>query len=192
MMKRRLLIVEPSEVIVEGLKAILDGQIRFKVLEPESDIDHLEERILSARPDIVLINPTLLSNVRHLQGEHALALVALVYQYVERDELKQYDAVVDIRDSRAEVIETLAQVAPGEDETVKSNYELTKRETAVLVQLAQGKTNKEIADALNVSVHRHQPPQEHHPQDRHQECGWPHRLCYAQQPHRRECPVVNN
>lgn len=153
MMKRRLLIVEPSEVIVEGLKAILDGQIRFKVLEPESDIDHLEERILSARPDIVLINPTLLSNVRHLQGEHALALVALVYQYVERDELKQYDAVVDIRDSRAEVIETLAQVAPGEDETVKSNYELTKRETAVLVQLAQGKTNKEIADALNVSVH---------------------------------------
>ena len=76
MMKRRLLIVEPSEVIVEGLKAILDGQIRFKVLEPESDIDHLEERILSARPDIVLINPTLLSNVRHLQGEHALALVA--------------------------------------------------------------------------------------------------------------------
>ena len=82
-----------------------------------------------------------------------MALVALVYQYVERDELKQYDAVVDIRDSRAEVIETLAQVAPGEDETVKSNYELTKRETAVLVQLAQGKTNKEIADALNVSVH---------------------------------------
>ncbi len=153
MMKRRLLIVEPSEVIVEGLKAILDGQIRFKVLEPESDIDHLEERILSARPDIVLINPTLLSNVRHLQGEHTMALVALVYQYVERDELKQYDAVVDIRDSRAEVIETLAQVAPGEDEPVKSNYELTKRETAVLVQLAQGKTNKEIADALNVSVH---------------------------------------
>ena len=35
----------------------------------------------------------------------------------------------------------------------KGSYELTKRETAVLVQLAQGKTNKEIADALNVSVH---------------------------------------
>jgi DNA-binding CsgD family transcriptional regulator len=82
-----------------------------------------------------------------------MALVALVYQYVERDELKQYDAVVDIRDSRAELIETLAQVTLGEEEPVKSNYELTKRETAVLVQLAQGKTNKEIADALNVSVH---------------------------------------
>ena len=152
-MKKRLLIVEPSEVIIEGLKSILDGQIRFKVLEPEMNTDHLEERLIATRPDIVLINPTLLDNLGRLRGEHPMAVVALVYQYVESNVLKQYDAVVDIRDSRAEVIETLAQVAPGEGEPVKSNYELTKRETAVLIQLAQGKTNKEIADALNVSVH---------------------------------------
>ena len=82
-----------------------------------------------------------------------MAVGALVYQYVERDLLKQFDGVVDIRDSRAQIIETLAQVSPGEVAAGKSNYELTKRETAVLVQLAQGKTNKEIADALNVSVH---------------------------------------
>ena len=151
-MKKRLLIVEPSEVIIEGLKSILDGQIRFKVLEPEVSADRLEERLLAMRPDIVLLNPTLVNNPRHL-FKQPVALVALVYQYVEPNVLKQYDAVVDIRDSRAEVIETLAQVAPGEGEPVKSNYELTKRETAVLVQLAQGKTNKEIADALNVSVH---------------------------------------
>ena len=152
-MKQRLLIVEPSELIIEGLKSFLEGQIRFKVLEPEMSADNLTERLLAARPDIVLINPTLVDNVARLRGEHPMAIVALVYQYVERDALKSYDAVVDIRDSRAEVIETLAQVSPGEATTGKNNYELTKRETAVLVQLAQGKTNKEIADALNVSVH---------------------------------------
>ena len=151
-MKKRLLIIEPSEMIIEGLKSILDGQIRFKVLEPEVSVDRLEERLLATRPDIVLLNPTLVNNPRQLFTQ-PVALVALVYQYVEPNVLKQYDAVVDIRDSRAEVLETLAQVAPGEGEPVKSNYELTKRETAVLVQLAQGKTNKEIADALNVSVH---------------------------------------
>lgn len=32
-MKQRLLIVEPSEVIVEGLKTILESQSRFKLLE---------------------------------------------------------------------------------------------------------------------------------------------------------------
>ena len=152
-MKQRLLIVEPSELIIEGLKSILDGQIRFKVLDPEMTAEHLEERLLAARPDIVLINPTLVGNITRLRSEQPVAMVALVYQYVERDVLKNYDAVVDIRDSRAVIIETLAQVSPGESESGKSNYELTKRETAVLVQLAQGKTNKEIADALNVSVH---------------------------------------
>ncbi len=152
-MKQRLLIVEPSEVIIEGLKTILDGQIRFKVLEPEASAEHLDERLIATRPDIILINPTLVHNVTKLRGEHPMALVALVYQYVERDLLKQFDGVVDIRDSRAQIIETLAQVSPGEVAAGKSNYELTKRETAVLVQLAQGKTNKEIADALNVSVH---------------------------------------
>jgi len=154
-MKQRLLIVEPSELIIMGLKSILDGQIRFKILEPEVNADKLEERLLAARPDIVVINPTLLHNtsVAKLRSEHSVAMVALVYQYVEHDLLKQYDSVVDIRDSRAVIIETLAQAVPSDDKSGKNNYELTKRETAVLVQLAQGKTNKEIADSLNVSIH---------------------------------------
>ena len=152
-MKQRLLIVEPSELIIEGLKSILEGQIRFKVLEPEMSTDHLVERLVAVHPDIVLINPTLVEQVSRLRNEGTMALVALVYQYVEHDRLKQYDGVVDIRDSRAVIIETLAQASPGEADAGRSNYELTKRETAVLVQLAQGKTNKEIADALNVSVH---------------------------------------
>lgn len=152
-MKQRLLIIEPSEVIVEGLKAILDGQIRFKVLEPVMDVDRLEERLMASRPDIVLINPTVVADITKLPGRQEMAVVALVYQYVERDALKPFDAVVDIRDIRAQIIETLAQASPATENTATGNYELTKRETAVLVQLAQGKTNKEIADALNVSVH---------------------------------------
>ena len=153
-MKQRLLIVEPSEIIIGGLKSILDGQIRFKVLEPEMSTSQLEERLVAARPDILLINPTLVDSIEQLRGDHPMAVVALVYQYIEQDALKHYDAVVDIRDCRALVIETLAQVSPQADAGMgKNSYELTKRETAVLVQLAQGKTNKEIADALKVSVH---------------------------------------
>ena len=151
-MKQRLLIVEPSEVIIEGLKAILEDQIRFKVLDPVADVAQLSQRLMTARPDILLINPTLVDDATQLRDERPMVIVALVYQYVERDVLKGYDAVVDIRDSRPVIIETLAQASPGED-SGRNNYELTKRETAVLVQLAQGKTNKEIADALSVSVH---------------------------------------
>ena len=152
-MKQRLLIVEPSEVIVEGLKTVLEGQVRFKVLESVVTPDRLEERLLATRPDVLLINPTLVENISRLRADSPMAVVALVYQYVERDVLKQYDAVIDIRDSRAQIVETLSQASPGETNSGTGSYELTKRETAVLVQLAQGKTNKEIADALNVSVH---------------------------------------
>lgn len=152
-MKQKLLIVEPSEVIVAGLKAILEGQIRFKLLEPEVGTDQLEERIIAMRPDILLVNPTLIKNPAEVRADFPMAVVALVYQYVGQDLLKQYDGVIDIRDSRAHIIETLAQISPEKQEHSQNSYELTKRETAVLVQLAQGKTNKEIADALNVSVH---------------------------------------
>ena len=152
-MKKKLLIVEPSEVIVEGLKSLIDGQVRFRLLEPEHDADSLDERLVALRPDVLLINPTLLRNPSKLRKDHPMAVVALVYQYVEQSLLKQYDAVVDICDSRADVLEALNQAFPSQEETRHNSYELTKRETAVLVQLAQGKTNKEIADALNVSVH---------------------------------------
>lgn len=154
MIKQRLLIVEPSELIIEGLKTILDGQIRFNVLEPEMSAAHLEERLIASRPDILLINPTLVPDgFNQLRCDYPVAVVAIVYQYVERDLLKQFDSIVDIRDSRALIIETLTQAIPSEGNANKNNYELTRRETAVLVELAQGKTNKEIADALNVSVH---------------------------------------
>jgi len=153
-MKQRLLIVEPSELIIEGMKSFLDGQARFKVLEPEMTVDHLNERLLALRPDILLINPTLIDNVANLRGENPMAVIALVYQYIERDALKRYDGIIDIRDSRAVMIETLAQASPDESTSAATgNYQLTNRETAVLIQMAQGKTNKEIADALNVSVH---------------------------------------
>ena len=62
-------------------------------------------------------------------------------------------AGVEIRDGRTVIIETLAQASPVAEQHNQNNYELTKRETAVLIQLAQGKTNKEVAEALNVSVH---------------------------------------
>ena len=51
-MKQKLLIVEPSEVIVAGLKAIMEGQIRFKLLESEVGTDQLEERIIAYLSEI--------------------------------------------------------------------------------------------------------------------------------------------
>ena len=155
-MKTRVLIIEPSEVIVEGLSSLLGAQTRFKVLPPLYGLEGLAERLVTGKPDVIVLNPTLSSQPAQLLGDHPTPVVALVYQYVEPLVLKRYDGVIDIRDARGAIADALVKaVQSTEHETSGSSgsYELSKRETDVLVQVARGMTNKEIADALNVSIH---------------------------------------
>ena len=155
-MKTRVLIIEPSEVIVEGLTSLLAAQTRFKVLPALNSLEGLTERLVTGKPDVIVINPTLASQPAQLPPEVSIPMVALVYQYVEPLVLKRYDGVIDIRDSRGAIGDTLNRVvqsARPEQTSTAANYELSRRETDVLVQVARGMTNKEIADQLNVSVH---------------------------------------
>ena len=154
-MKTRVLIIEPSKVIVAGLMSLLHDQMRFKLMTPLSSLDTLTERLITDQPDVVIINPTLCASPSQLHLPAATATVALVYQYVEPAVLRHYDATIDIRDSQPTIIETIAEAASSQHAEQRSgnNYDLTKRETMVLVKVAMGLTNKEIADQLNVSVH---------------------------------------
>ena len=155
----KILIVEPAEVVVEGLSSFLGNQPRFAVLSPAFGTERLTERIVGAHPDVIVVNPTLVDNPGTLRDDAPqAAVVALVYQYVEPWRLKAYDAVIDIRMSRASIVETLADAVQNEQKaeiagTEGTAYEVSRRETDVLVLVAKGLTNKEIAEQLSVSVH---------------------------------------
>ena len=155
-----ILIVEPSEIIVEGLKSLLNEAGGFNVLAPLHDAGKLAIRITSQRPDLLVINPTLLAqpisvSLASLQRQCAqIPIVALLYQYVEQRALQGFAAVIDIRESRSRVVAALndcCNLKASEEET--ESYDLTERETDVLVLLAQGLSSKEIADRLNISIH---------------------------------------
>ena len=154
-MKTRVLIIEPSEVIVEGLSSLLAEQTRFKILPPLYNLEGLDERLVTSKPDVIVLNPTLSAQPQQLLGDLTIPVLALVYQYVEPLVLKRYDGVIDIRDSRGTIGETLSHAAQTfrPEQSGATSYELSRRETDVLVQVARGRTNKEIADALNLSVH---------------------------------------
>lgn len=155
-MKTRVLIIEPSEVIVEGLSSVLGEQTRFKVLPPLNDLAGLDERLVTSKPDVIVLNATLSASPQQLLADESIPVVALVYQYVEPLVLKRYNGVIDIRDSRGTIGETLMRVTQSfqpDNHKSGASYELSRRETDVLVQVARGLTNKEIADTLNVSVH---------------------------------------
>ena len=152
-MKRKILIVEPSEVIVEGLTTALNhGEL--KLLNPEYTAADLTSRLNMLKPDILIINPTLNDNVTEMRSGRNMAVVALVYQYVKQSRLRHFDAVIDIRDSRQSILQTVLDLTSktGSSDNSIASHELTKRETAVLVEVAKGLQNKEIAAKLNVSV----------------------------------------
>lgn len=160
-----VLVVEPSEIIVEGLRSMLEKAGGYNMLSPMHDVAMLEERLPVLSPDLLIVNPTLFgsANVRQqlsmlASQRPAMPLVALVYQYVEPDVVGSFKYVVDIRQTRSSVLSLLKKAVDDlshvdEAGETSEDYELSDRETDVLVLVAKGMSSKEIASQLNISVH---------------------------------------
>ncbi|MDY2828259.1 MAG: response regulator transcription factor [Sodaliphilus sp.] len=156
MMKTRILLVEPSAIVGKGLLAMLQSQTRFTVADVVSDADNVESLIEAHRPDVLIINPDLGPDLKKIRNVGKVAVVALVYSHVPQSVLRHYDAIIDIDASETEVvgvIDSVTTVSEGDGDSQGDGEGLTKREVSVLVLVAEGFMNKEIADKLNVSVH---------------------------------------
>ena len=87
------------------------------------------------------------------QARPSMSVVALVYQYVEPQLLEAFRSVLDIREQGSHVAQRLRECCQSDRETVEESYELSDRETEVLLLVAQGCSSKEIADRLHISIH---------------------------------------
>lgn len=161
--RRRTAIITPSAVIATGLKAILaEAGNEFEVCGTFEEPAHFAERAPLLAADLILIDPAVIDFQKRL-ALHGLfenvpeaALVAIVYGFIEPETLKQYHGAIHIYDDGHKIIRKLRQAIDDrstETESGKDNYELTDRESEILISVAKGMTNKEIADEHHISVH---------------------------------------
>ena len=150
----KIVIIEPSMIISTGLRKLIEMRNEFEVVAVIADCFHCLERINHLNPDIIIINPSAveLKKRQHLEelfeGVKDTAFVALVYQYIDPEILKQYHTTIDISQKLLHSIDALSAPA----DLIDKN-ELSEREKEILISLAKGKINKEIADLHHISVH---------------------------------------
>ena len=159
-MSKRVIICEASEIITTGLYEIIQGINGFDVVARLDTPEHLSEKILSTNANLVIINPNLLGFTdRNLPSQLLkdypyIVVIALVTNYIENSSLKGYDTVIEINDPKLRIMNKLNQLAQDSDKQEKADdVELSKREIDVLVAVAKGMMNKEIADQMNISIH---------------------------------------
>ena len=159
-MSNRVIICEASEIIANGLYEIIQGISGFDVVARLDSPEYLSEKIPATDANILIINPNLLgfsdrNLVLQLSKENPqLVSVALVTSYTDPSHLKPYNGIIEIYDSKAKVITKMSQLTQSNERQEKSeDVELSKREIDVLVAVAKGLMNKEIADQMNISIH---------------------------------------
>ncbi|MCL1936795.1 MAG: response regulator transcription factor [Candidatus Azobacteroides sp.] len=160
--KYKVIIIEPSQIIQEGIKLLLEKHPCFQVTACFSDIQSFEDKIRKEDFQMILMNPILVKfykpvNIRNLFANYSnCILIAIIYQYVAAETLHHFDGSMDIYDEAWTIPQKIIQIAESaeqKNEQPTDCIELSDREKTILIALAQGLTNKEIADKLYISTH---------------------------------------
>ena len=158
-MSNRVIICEASEIISIGLAEIIDSMAQFDVVSRLDSPEHLSEKITATDVNLLIIDPTLLGFhnrefLSQLGKEHPqLIMIALTTSYLDHSMLTPYHGVIEINDTKSKIISKMNEFSQSEATKNADDVELSKRETDVLVAVAKGMMNKEIADEMNISIH---------------------------------------
>ena len=158
-MRNRVIICEASEIVANGLADMINGMAQFDVVLRVDSPERISEKILSSNANMLIIDPALLGYqnkdfLLQLGKEHPnVFVVALVTTYLDHSFLTPYNGVIELNDSRTKIIDKMNELVQNEASKNSDDVELSKRETDVLVAVAKGMMNKEIAEQMNISIH---------------------------------------
>ena len=158
---RKILILEPSVLIAEGLRHVIDNFAGYDVCgiirNQEGDI---WAKIDDFNADLVIADPSVFDN-RDRAGAHDMIkgianapVMALISTAADAAYAYTYDGTIYLSDTSDDIeqkISTVMNAAPAEQRG--EGEELSSREKEILVCVAKGMLNKEIADHFNISIY---------------------------------------
>jgi two-component system response regulator NreC len=177
--KIRILLADDHAVVRQGFRLILAGQTDMEIVGEAGDGNQAVEQAEKLKPDVVVMDVAM-PNLNGIEATRRLAaasphtrVLALsmhkdsVYvREILRAGAKGYllkDSIDrDFLDAVRAVAKGEAYLSPAIADSVLTDYRkhvtdpldlLTNREREVLQLIAEGKTNKDIANALNLSVY---------------------------------------
>ena len=158
--KKRILLIEPSLMVSKGFTSVLDDAIGFQLVATSSNVNRLQEQLVSNRPDVIVFNPLIMSfqhrtSIRSFFNiSPEVAFVALIYTFVDEWILAQFDAVLTVNDDQTQIVNKLNGIKISKNASDKNeNEELSDRENEILGCVVKGMTNKEIAEKHFISIH---------------------------------------
>ncbi len=160
-MSKRILLIIPSAIVAKGLEQVFKDLGEFEVCAILSDLSgRPEAQIRSMAPDVVILDPVIFDYASRLSAKSRVsnltgaAVLALSGPYADEEALRQWDGVIGLMDSPTSIIKKVRTTLEGREDSPKpEGEELSVREKEILVCVAKGMLNKEIADQYNISIY---------------------------------------
>ena len=158
---KRVLILEPSVIIAVGLKHVVDDLAGFDVCGMITELEGgLEATLEAYDTDIIIADPAI-ADIRSRSGLHetiknltGVPVLAILTSATDAGFTQDYEGQIYLSDKTADVEQKIsAAVCVNANETRGDGEELSAREKEILVCVAKGMLNKEIADHYNISIY---------------------------------------
>lgn len=161
MKSKSVLLIIPSIIVARGLENVLSELGEFEVKSILSDLSSSSvARLRNMHVDVVVFDPSVLDYTSRLKGKSMLSsytdapIVAFFTSYHDEELMRQYEHVIGLFDDPTTIVRKLRAALEAKHESAKGDgEELSVREKEILVSVAKGMLNKEIADMYNISIH---------------------------------------